>query len=144
MWFKRQSFKFVVSLLIVGLFMGCKSDNTSAPVEETGPAPPSFNISSIGATLTSGDPGIQFRASSNVRVRLVEIIVINPNNQSVNYSPQGLIVQANEAFDLQTTGTAFYRWSGSWRFKFVGNHEPTGEAFDVTQSISVSAKDLAD
>ena len=138
----RKTFKFIASMLIVLLVMGCK-ENTSGPEVEEGPAPPVFNISSLAVTLQSGDPGIQFRAFSSVRVRLVEIKVTTPNNQSVVYSPQGLIVQANQAFDLQQPGTAFRKWSGTWRFQFVGNHEPTGEAFDVTQSMNVSAKYLA-
>lgn len=128
-------------IVIPFLVLSCSKDNSTAPVDDAR-TPPSFNISSIQTTLVGGDPGIRFRASSNVRVRLVEIVVTNPNNASISYSPQGLIVQANQAFDLQEDGTAFFRWSGGWRFKFVGNHEPTGESFDVTQNMSVSAKEL--
>ncbi len=136
-----------LSIILVTLFIlpflvinGCSDDSTGADDIDDGPPPPNFNISSITTTLVDGDPGILFRASSSTRVRLVQIVVTNPNNNNISYSPQGLIVQANEAFDLQEQGTAFYRWSGNWTFQFVGNHEPGGEEFDVTQTLSVSAK----
>lgn len=142
MYDTKRVLRTLAALLIIPfLVLSCSDDNTTAPVDE-GPVPPAFNISSLQTTLVGGDPGIRFRASSNVRVRLVEIVVTNPNNASISYSPQGLIVQANQAFDLQEDGTAFFKWSGTWRFKFVGNHEPGGGAFDVTQQINVSAKDL--
>lgn len=138
---KRALYIVVALLFVPFMVLSCSDDNSTAPVDD-GPLPPTFNISSLQTTLVGGDPGIRFRASSNVRVRLVEIVVTNPNNASISYSPQGLIVQANQAFDLQEDGTAFFKWSGNWRFKFVGNHEPGGEAFDVTQQMSVSAKEL--
>lgn len=133
-------FTLIVVLLLLPFFLlGC-SDNSTGPEVDEGPPPPSFNISSLQTTLVGGDPGILFRASSNNRVRLVQVVVRNPNGNNISYSPQGLIVQANEAFDLQEPGTAFYRWSGNWQFIFVGNHEPGGQSFEVVQSLNVSAK----
>lgn len=132
--------KIIAMLLLLPFFvLGC-SDSTGPEVDETKP-PPSFNISSLQTTLVGGDPGILFRASANSRVRLVQVVVRNPNDDDISYSPQGLIVQANESFDLQEAGTAFFRWSGSWQFTFVGNHEPGGESFEVSQTMSVSAKE---
>lgn len=133
-------FTLIVVLLLLPFFLlGC-SDNSTGPEVDEGPPPPSFNISSLQTTLVGGDPGILFRASSNNRVRLVQVVVRNPNGNNISYSPQGLIVQANEAFDLQEPGTAFFRWSGNWQFTFVGNHEPGGQSFEVVQSLNVSAK----
>lgn len=132
----------ILALMIMPFFItGCPEKATEPDIDD-GPPPPAFNISSIQTTLVGGDPGIRFRASSNSRVRLVQVVVRNPNGASISYSPQGLIVQANEAFDLQEPGTAFFRWSGNWNFTFVGNHEPGGKAFEVVQSMSVSAKEM--
>ena len=132
--------KMIAMVLMFPLFVLSCSDSTGPEVDDSKP-PPSFNVSSLQTTLVGGDPGILFRASANSRVRLVQVVVRNPNGNSISYSPQGLIVQANESFDLQEAGTAFYRWSGNWQFTFVGNHEPGGESFEVAQSMSVSAKE---
>lgn len=131
-------------LFVVGMLTGCSDDNSVGPPVDDGPPPPVFNVSSIGTTLDTGDPGILFRASPNVRIRMVEVVVTNPNNDRILYSPQGIIVRANESFDLQNPGTAFFRWSGNWSFQFVGNHEPTGESFDVNSTMNVSAKELSE
>lgn len=136
-WYKKLS---LILLILPFFVLGCKEDSTG-PEVDLGPPPPTFNISSLQTTLVGNDPGILFRASSNSRVRLVQVVVRNPNNNSISYSPQGLIVQANEIFDLQSAGTAFYRWSGNWQFTFVGNHEPGGQSFEVVQMMSVSAKE---
>ena len=142
---KLKRFLFILTTIIIIplIYSGCSKDSTGPEVDD-GPPPPSFNISSLQTTLVGGDPGILFRASSSVRVRLVQIVVRNPNGGTISYSPQGLIVQAGEAFDLQEAGTAFFRWSGGWTFTFVGNHEPGGQAFEVVQSMSVSAKDVSE
>lgn len=134
-----KTLKLLTSLFLLPVMLVACGDSGDVAGPPEGPADPFFNISSIGVTLAGGEPGLQFRASSNTRVRLVEITVTNPNNQGVSYSPQGLIVQANEAFDLQAAGTGFFRWSGTWRFTFVGNHEPGGQAFNVTASVNVGA-----
>lgn len=136
-WFQKL---IAIALVLPFFVLGC-SDNSTGPEVDDGPPPPTFNISSLQTTLVGGDPGILFRASSNNRVRLVQVVVRNPNGNSISYSPQGLIVQANEAFDLQEPGTAFFRWSGNWQFTFVGNHEPGGKSFEVVQVMSVSAKE---
>jgi hypothetical protein len=144
MWYNKRLYKAAATILFVSIFaFGCSDDSTGPEVDE-GPPPPNFNISSLQTTLVGGDPGIMFLASSSVRARLVQIVVTNPNGDNISYSPQGLIVQSGERFDLQQPGTAFFRWSGSWSFRFVGNHEPGGEAFDVIQGMSVSAKDMPD
>lgn len=140
---KRFLTLLITVIIIPWLIIGCSKDSTGPDVDD-GPPPPSFNISSLQTTLVGGDPGILFRASSSARVRLVQIVVRNPNGDSVSYSPQGLIVQSGEAFDLQQPGTAFFRWSGNWSFTFVGNHEPGGGAFEVVQSMSVSAKEISE
>ncbi|HMB41439.1 MAG TPA: hypothetical protein VKM37_05630 [Balneolaceae bacterium] len=144
MWYNKRLFKAAATILFVSIFaFGCSDDSTGPEVDE-GPPPPVFSISSLQTTLVGGDPGIRFLASSNVRVRFVEIVVTNPNGDGISYSPQGLIMRAGETFDLQEPGIAFFRWSGNWSFKFVGNHEPGGQEFTVTQGMTVSAKDLPD
>lgn len=132
----------LAALLLVPLSLtGCGGDSVTGPTDTgpTGPAAPVFSITSLGVTLTGGGAGLQWRATSNTRVRLVQIVVSTPNAQSVSYSPQGLIVQAGERFDLQQANTGFVRWSGAWTFRFVGNHEPGGGSFEVTQSVNVGA-----
>jgi|GEM_PF-757362 len=132
-------------LLLLSLFLfGCSKDDSPTGPEEV--PPPNFSLSSRNVQLQGGAEGIEFYALPNRDVRLVRVDITNPIGQSINFNAGGqvFITGQGNPIALQQQGTAYTRLSGNWNFRFVGNHEPTQEPFDVSQSLSVSAKQVGE
>jgi hypothetical protein len=126
-------------LLLLSLFLfGCSKDDNPAGPEE--PTPPSFSISSVNVQLQGGAEGIQFFARTNRDISLIRVNIRNPLGTEQVFNVGGGVFLNDEVIALQNANTGYVRVSGNWSFRFVGNHEPTKESFDVTQTLSVSAK----
>ncbi len=131
---KFFGFVLLASLLIAGC---SKDDNPTGP---EAPSPPSFTISSLKVQLQGGVDGIQFFARPNIDLSLVRVNITNPLGNQQVFNAGGNVFLTDEVVALQDANTGYVRVSGTWNFRFVGNHEPTKESFDVTQTLSVSAK----
>ncbi len=128
----------VLLLLVPFLLVGCGDSDSTAPEPDPGPPPPAFQVTTLGATLVDGRPGVQFRAWSNVNVSLVQVILQPPGANALNFSPQQAVFLGNQTFDLQDPNTAYYRWTGNWSIRFIGNQQPSQVPFDVTISVGVN------
>ncbi len=124
---------FVFALLLIG----CKDDS---PTEPQGPVDPVFTLSSINIELQGGGQGIQFFARSNKDISLIRANIKNPIGNETVFNAGGNVFLTDEVIGLQDPNIGYLRVSGEWTFRFVGNHEPTKESFDVTQTLNVSAK----
>jgi hypothetical protein len=124
-------------LLFSALLFGCKDDS---PTEPVGPVDPVFTISSINIELQGGAQGIQFFARSNKDISLIRANIKNPIGNETVFNAGGNVFLTDEVIALQEPNIGYLRVSGEWTFRFVGNHEPTKESFDVTQTLNVSAK----
>ena len=131
---KFLGFVLLASLLITGCG---KDDNPTGP---EAPAPPNFTLSSINVQLQGGVEGIQFFGRSSRDISLVRVNITNPLGGQQVFNAGGNVFLTDEVIALQEANTGYVRVSGSWSFRFVGNHEPTKESFDVTQTLNVSAK----
>jgi len=125
--------------LMASLIVTACGKKDSGPTEPQAPPPPTFSISTVNVTLADGSDGIQFFAKPDKDVRLVRVEVTDPlgNKQTVNVG--GQIFVKDQVIALQPQGTAYVKVSGTWKFLFVGNVEPNGENFNVTQTVNVSA-----
>ncbi|MFQ5675091.1 MAG: hypothetical protein ACE5G1_04270 [bacterium] len=134
-----------VTIVAASLILSaCSSDsNNIMQPEMPTVTPPSFNISSVNAQFADGTDGIQFFARPSKDISLIRVEVTNPLNNGVTVNAGGEVFLTDEVMELQDTGFIYFRVSGSWKFRFVGNLEPGKEAFDVTQSVNVSAKTAA-
>lgn len=124
-------------LLFSALLFGCKDDS---PTEPVGPADPVFTLSSINIELQGGTQGIQFFARSNKDISLIRANIKNPIGNETVFNAGGNVFLTDEVIGLQEPNIGYLRVSGEWTFRFVGNHEPTKESFDVTRTLNVSAK----
>ncbi len=130
---KLFCFVILASLLITGC---SKDDNPTGPEV---PTPPSFAISSHNVQM-GGVDYIQFYARPNMNISLIRVDITNPLGNKQIFNVGGGVFLTEEVIHLQDPNWGYYRISGSWDFRFVGNHEPTKEGFDVTQTLNVSAK----
>ncbi len=116
---------------------GCSDDDPSGP---GAPDPPAFTLSSLNVGLAGGVSGIQYFARTDKDISLIRVNITNPIGGEQVFNAGGEVFLSNELIGLQEDGTGYVRVSGAWTFRFVGNHEPTKESFDITQTLSVSAK----
>lgn len=139
MWYKNKFFKVPVFVLAFSVFLfGCSDDDN--PTEPEGPTPPNFTLSSVNVQLQGGAEGIQFFARTNKDISLIRVNISTPIGGEQIFNAGGGVFLTDEIIALQNANTGYVRVSGSWSFRFVGNHEPTKESFDVTQTLNVSAK----
>jgi hypothetical protein len=130
----------VIALILLPwlLIMGCNKDDGPTGPEE--PAPPVFSISSVNVDLQGGTQGIQFFARSNRDISLIRVNIKNPIGSQEVFNVGGNVFLTDEVIALQDANIGYIRVSGTWEFRFVGNHEPGKQSFDVTQTLNVSAK----
>lgn len=128
----------ILLLLMPFLLVGCGDSDSTAPEPDPGPPPPVFTATSLGATLQDGRPGVQFRAIASVNVSLVQVVLTPPGSPPINFSPQQQIMLGGQPFDLQDPGVGYYRWTGNWIIRFIGNQQPSQAPFDVTITVPVS------
>lgn len=137
---KNSFFKVVgISSLVFFFMFGCGGGD-SGPTAPQGPADPSFTISSVNVPLQGGAEGIQFFARSTKDISLIRVNIKNPVGTESIFNVNGNVFLTDELIALQDANVGYVRASGSWTFRFVGNHEPGKESFDVTQTLNVSAK----
>ncbi|TVR12587.1 MAG: hypothetical protein EA391_15135 [Balneolaceae bacterium] len=141
MFNSKRVLQTIAALLILPFLVLSCSDNTTAPIDE-GPPPPAFNIASIVVQLQGGDQGLQFFASANVDVTLGRVNITPPVGNDFVFNANNNLWLSEEQIALQNPNEGYLRISGTWRFRFVGNHSPGGERFDVRQQITVGAKEL--
>lgn len=143
MWYNKRLYKVAATMLIVSLFaFGCSDDSTGPDVDPTTP-PPNFAISSVVVQLQGGNEGLQFFARGSVDCTLGRVNLTSPLGDQFVFNANNNLFLTNELIALQTTNQGYLRISGSWTFRFVGNHSPEGGGFDVTQILTVGSKDLA-
>ncbi|MFQ5752617.1 MAG: hypothetical protein ACE5HI_11525 [bacterium] len=129
---------FVLMTLALSLYLGCGGDNKN-PAAPQAPTPPSFTISSVNVDLADGSAGIQFFGKSSKDVSLIKVNIANPIGGEITFNAGGDVFLKDEVIALQDANTGYFRVSGSWTFKFIGNLEPSKDSFEVTQSLNVSA-----
>lgn len=136
--------RFLSLLFALTLVLGvtaCDSSDPDPDPDPPAPAAPTFSIASIPVTLGDGSAGLQFAATPNASVTLVEVVITNPIGQTERFNAQNVVVLQNQSTPLQDPNIGYTRISGNWTFRFVGARTPTvtGGNFDVTTSLSVGA-----
>lgn len=133
------SFLFALTLLLGA--SACDSSDPDPDPDPPAPAAPTFSIASIPVTLGDGSAGLQFAATPNASVTLVEVVITNPIGQTERFNAQNVVVLQNQSTPLQDPNIGYTRISGNWTFRFVGARTPTvtGGNFDVTTSLTVGA-----
>ncbi len=131
---------FLVALLVFSISFGCSSkDDDDNPLAPAQPQPPGFTISSINVALQGGTEGIQFFGRANKDVSVIRVDVIDPLNQKTVYNVGGGVFLSAEIIAFQDTNFGYFKASGQWSFRIVGNAEPSKETFDVTINFNVSS-----
>lgn len=144
MWYNKRLYKVAATILFISIFaFGCSDDSTGPDVDPTVP-PPSFTISSVVVQLQGGNEGLQFFARGSADCTLGRVNLTSPLGDSFVFNANNNLFLTNELIALQTTNQGYLRISGSWTFRFVGNHSPGGSGFDVTQVLTVGSKELPD
>ncbi|RMD96524.1 MAG: hypothetical protein D6814_11225 [Calditrichaeota bacterium] len=129
----------LLALTLAMLSIGCGKNNPAAP-EPTVEPTPTFSISSKPVILNDGNAGIQFFAQPDMDVILVRVEIKDPLGNSFTFNAGSATVVKGEVMALQDTNLAYFRVSGKWTFKFVGNKATGSKAsFDVTATLNVSA-----
>jgi len=142
MWYNKRLFKAAATILFISIFMfGCSDDSTGPDVDPTVP-PPSFTISSVVVQLQGGNEGLQFFARGSGDCTLGRVNLTSPLGDNFVFNANNNLFLTNELIALQNTNQGYLRISGSWTFRFVGNHSPGGGGFDVTQVLTVGSKEL--
>ena len=138
MWYNKRLYKAAATILFVSIFaFGCSDDSTGPEVNE-GPPPPSFSIATITVTV-DGVPFIGFSVRPSEDILLGRVEISPPIGNTQTYSGGNGLFLGGQNFNMDT----YVKVSGTWNFRFVGQHSPGGEPFDVRQSLGVSAKSLA-
>jgi hypothetical protein len=144
MWYNKRLLKVAATIFFISVFaFGCSEDSTGPAVDPETP-PPSFTISSVVVQLQGGNEGLQFFARGSSDCTIGRVNLTSPLGDQFVFNANNNLFLTNELMALQNTNQGYVRISGSWTFRFVGNHNPGGEGFDVTQVLSVGAKELAD
>lgn len=102
--------------------------------------PPTFRVNAVPTTLPGNQPALQFLATPDTEVKLIRVDLTTPLGDRITFDPQGVVVLGGERTPLQAQNFAYFRVSGDWTFRFVGERAAGSRAtFDVSTSLPVAA-----
>ena len=99
--------KLILAILIIISLYSCKKDGGTSPTT------PTYNITSLVSTDTSGDTTI-YRYAYDVNNNLVHVSYYNGGNGGVDSGSQSFYYKQNESFPRNCTTIyrkAFYTWA---------------------------------
>jgi hypothetical protein len=117
------------------IISGCKKKSEDpAPADPT----PTFTVTYDSVNLVAGGKGLEFKATcTNNGVKMTKVIITNPSSGIYVYEINGTTYTQNSPFPLQTTGTAYPKALGTWKFSLIGT-STGGTAFVVDPAVTVT------